>query len=67
MREVAGRYGGNVEVLIYQAGRDMGYVAKYGPIMRGTLIINGGPRIERLNRSIIERAIADAVNGQSAC
>lgn len=56
-----------MEVLIYQAGRDMGYVAKYGPIMRGTLIINGGPRIERLSRSIIERAIADAVNGQSAC
>ncbi len=67
MREVAGKYGGTVEVQIYQAGRDMAYVAKYGPIMRGTLIINGGPRIERLSRSIIERAIADAVAGEGAC
>ncbi len=52
---------------IYQAGRDMEYVAKYGPMMRGTLIIDEKTRFERLNRAVIERAIADAVDGDGAC
>ncbi len=62
MREIAQRYGDAVEVRIYQAGRDMEYVAKYGPVMRGTLFINGEVRIDRLSRAVIEQAIAAAVD-----
>lgn len=63
MREVAGAYGEQVEVRVYQAGRDMDYVAKYGPVMRGTLFIDERIRIERLSRAVIEEAITTAVKG----
>ncbi len=65
MREVASRYEGRVEVRIYQAGRDMAYLAKYGPVMRGTLIIDERIRLEHLTRPIIEDAIARAVEDAS--
>lgn len=65
MREVAEQYGQRVEMRFYQAGRDMDYVARYGLVMRGTLIIDGRVKIERLDRATIESAIADAVEAAS--
>lgn len=50
---------------MYQAGRDMDYVAKYGPVMRGTLFVDERIRIERLSRAVIEEAITAAVEGLS--
>jgi hypothetical protein len=61
VREVAARYGGRVDVRIYQAGRDVAYLPKYGPVMRGTLFIDERVRLEHLTRPIIEDAIARAV------
>ncbi len=63
MREIAQRYPGVFDVRLYQAGRDMEYVAKYGPVMRGTLIIDERIMIERLSRSVIEQALCDAAGG----
>lgn len=50
---------------IYQAGRDVDYLVKYGPVMRGTLFIGERIRIERLSRAVIEQAIATAVEDEA--
>jgi hypothetical protein len=61
VREVAAKFGEAIDCRIYRAGKDFAYVAKYGPLTRGTLIIDGGTRIEELSRAAIETAISDAV------
>lgn len=63
MREIAAEYPGVFDVRIYQAGRDMEYVAKYGPVMRGTLIIDERLKFERLSRAVISQALGDAAGG----
>lgn len=40
----------------------MEYIKKYGPIMKGTLIINEKKKISKLSKGIIENAIKEAVD-----
>lgn len=61
IQRAAAKFPDAVEVKIYFAGKDFDYVRKYGPVTRGTLIINGKKRYETLSNDIIEKAIADAV------
>lgn len=61
IRSAASKYGDSVEVKIYYAGKDFDYIKKYGPITKGTMIIGGRKRFDTLSKSIIEKAIADAV------
>lgn len=63
VRKAAEGYGDAVNVSIYYAGKDFGYLKKYGMISKGTLIVDGKKKYENLSREIIEKAIADAVNG----
>lgn len=46
---------------IYNAGKDLSYIKKYGPVMKGTLIINERKKIDRLSKTIIEKAIEEAI------
>ncbi|MHC1727051.1 MAG: thioredoxin-like (seleno)protein SaoT [Syntrophobacteraceae bacterium] len=62
IRSAAARYGEDIEVRIYYAGKDLDYVRKYGPVTKGTMIINGKKKFETLSKSIIEKAIAEAIN-----
>lgn len=39
----------------------MDYVKKYGVIFKGTLIINGKKKIQRISKDIIEKEIEEAV------
>lgn len=55
------KYGDKVETKIYYAGKDFDYLKKYGMITKGTLIINEKKKIDKLSRTIIEKAIADAL------
>ena len=65
VRSVAAPYGDAVSVKIYYAGKDFEYLRKYGPINKGTLIINGKKRFDVLSRDIITRAVEDAVRSGS--
>lgn len=66
VEEVAARYGDAVEVKLYTAGKDFGYLKKYGVISKGTLIIDGKTKYDTLNQAIVEAAIAQAVRKADA-
>jgi hypothetical protein len=57
----AAKFADAVDIKIYFAGKDFDYIRKYGPVTRGTLIINGKKRFDTLSREIIEKAISEAV------
>ncbi|HHW41638.1 MAG TPA: thioredoxin family protein [Syntrophomonadaceae bacterium] len=61
VKEVAGRFKDDVDVRIYHAGKDFDYLRQYGPVSKGTLIINGTKKFDNLSREIIEKAIEEAV------
>lgn len=64
VRSVCAPYGDAVEVKIYYAGKDFEYLKKYGPINKGTMIVNGRKRFDVLSKDVIEKAVADAVRGE---
>ena len=66
IRSAASKYGDDVEVRIYYAGKDFDYVRKYGPITKGTMVIDGKKRFDTLSRNIVESAIAEAVRSNGA-
>jgi hypothetical protein len=63
IKSIAARFGDAVDVAIYYAGKDFGYLKKYGMISKGTMIINGEKKYENLSKDIIEKAIGQAVAG----
>ncbi|PTN32249.1 thioredoxin-like (seleno)protein SaoT [Desulfonatronum sp. SC1] len=63
IQDIAARYGDDIDVFIYNAGKDFGYLKKYGMISKGTMIINGVKRYENLSKEIIEQAISQAMAG----
>jgi len=63
IKKAAARYGDEVVVKIYHAGKDFDYIKKYGAVSKGTMIINGRKKLDNLSRSIIEKAIEEAVRG----
>lgn len=63
IKNAAEKYGDDVEVNIYYAGKDFDYVKKYGMVTKGTMIINGKKKYDKLTKDIIEKAIEEAVRG----
>ncbi len=61
MQSSAARYSELVDLKMYQAGKDIDYIKKYGMIYVGTLIINGSVFIKNPNRSSIDQAIDAAI------
>ncbi|MGI5921135.1 MAG: thioredoxin-like (seleno)protein SaoT [Syntrophomonadaceae bacterium] len=62
LRDLAAKHPQEIDLKIYYTGKDFDYLPKYGPISRGTLIINEKERFDELSRKIIERAVKDALN-----
>ncbi len=62
IKNIAARFGDNVDVSIYYAGKDFGYLKKYGMITKGTMIINGEKKYENLSKENIEKAISQAMD-----
>lgn len=60
VEEVAAQYPDTFEVRIYRAGKDVGYLRKYGMITKGTLIVDGRTRIDVLSREAIAEVLARA-------
>ncbi len=50
-----------VTVKIYKAGKDFGYLKKYGAVMKSTLIINETKKYQTLSEEIIKKAIDEAI------
>ena len=61
IKRVAGEYGDMIKVKVYHAGKDYGYVKKYGMVSKGTMIINESKKFDNLDAQIIANAIAQAV------
>jgi Thioredoxin domain len=61
IKKAAAKFGDDVEVKFYQAGRDFDYLKKYGMISKGTMIIDGKKKFDTLSGEIIEKAIKDAI------
>ena len=51
-----------LECKIYYAGKDVSYIRKYGPIMKGTLIINEKKKLDKLSKTIIKNSIEEALH-----
>jgi len=46
---------------IYKAGKDFGYLKKYGAVMKSVLIINETKKYQTLTEEIIKKAIDEAI------
>ncbi|OPX85857.1 MAG: hypothetical protein A4E53_03336 [Pelotomaculum sp. PtaB.Bin104] len=66
IKEVAKKYGDDLDVQIYYAGKDVAFLRKYGMVTKGTLIVNGRKKYDALSRSVIEKAIDDAVRSSGS-
>jgi hypothetical protein len=53
-----------VDVKIYHAGKDFDYLRKYGPVSKGTLIIDGRKKYDNLSNDLIRQAIFEAVSAK---
>ncbi len=62
VRSAAGRFGDAVDVKIYHAGKDFDYLRKYGPVSKGTLIIDGRKKYDNLSNDLIRQVIFEAVS-----
>jgi len=63
IKNIAARFGDQVEVSLYYAGKDFGYLKKYGMISKGTMIVDGKKRYDNLTKEVIEKAITEAMAG----
>lgn len=63
LRELAEKNPDRIDLHLYTAGQDAEYVAKYGMVTRGTLVINEKERYEEgyFNKRIIRKAIKRAL------
>ena len=59
---VAKEFGDKVEVILYQQGKDVESLKKYGMVFQGTMIINEKKKVTRLSVKNIRKEIAQAVD-----
>ncbi|NDI78602.1 hypothetical protein DYH56_11170 [Psychrilyobacter piezotolerans] len=59
MKDYAKKKG--ITAKIYKAGKDFGYLKKYGAVMKSILIINETKKYQTLSEEIIKKAIDEAV------
>ncbi len=61
LRDLQKRFPDKIDLKIHYVGKDFDYLPKYGPICRGTMIIDGKDRYEDLSRRTIEKVISEAI------
>ncbi len=62
MESLKKQYEGRLEVVIYKAGKDFGYIKKYGAVTKSMLVINESKAIKNINKDTITKAFEEAVN-----
>ncbi len=58
---MAKEFGDKVEVILYQQGKDVESLKKYGMVFQGTMIINETKKVTRLSLKNIKEEISKAV------
>ncbi|WP_163340323.1 thioredoxin-like (seleno)protein SaoT [Desulfopila sp. IMCC35008] len=53
---------GKVSLKVYYAGKDFDYIRKYGPVNKGTMIIDGKKKYDSLTTPVIHNAIDEAMS-----
>ena len=53
---------GRLEVVIYNAGKDFGYIKKYGATTKSMLVINESKAVRNINKETIVAAFEEAIN-----
>ena len=66
LKELQEVYKDKIEVKLYYAGKDFDYLAKYGMVDRGTLIINEKNRYDVLSKKLIEQEIKKAIEEKNS-
>ncbi|PLV63118.1 thioredoxin-like (seleno)protein SaoT [Brachyspira pilosicoli] len=66
LKELQETYKDKIEVKLYYAAKDFDYLAKYGMVDRGTLIINEKNRYDVLSKKLIEQEIKKAIETQNS-
>jgi hypothetical protein len=61
LRDLKRKYPDKFDLKIYYVGKDFDYIPKYGPVSRGTMIIDGKRKYEDLTRRTIESAVSEAI------
>lgn len=61
IKNLGDQYKNNLEVKIYQAGKDFSYIRKYGVVTKGTMIVDQKKKYDRLSKKVIEDIIQDLV------
>lgn len=52
MESLKKEYEGRLEVVIYKAGKDFGYIKKYGATTKSMLVINESKAVRNINKEI---------------
>lgn len=61
LEEMVKKYPENITSKVYYAGKDFDYIKKYGPVMKGTIIIDEKKRLDNLSKKTIQEAIEGAL------
>lgn len=56
------QYSDKLEVVIYKAGKDFGYIKKYGSTSKSMLVINESKAIKSINKETIVKAFEEAIS-----
>ena len=64
MESLKKEYEGRLEVVIYKAGKDFGYIKKYGATTKSMLVINESKAVRNsnINKETIVAAFEEAIN-----
>lgn len=54
-------YEGKVHVKIYRAGKDFGYIPKYGAVTKSMLVINEKKAVTKLTKPAVRDAFKEAL------
>lgn len=63
MESLAKQHEEKLELVIYRAGKDFGYIKKYGMVTKSMIVIGEKKKIQNLSEKNITEAIEEAVKG----
>ena len=62
VESLAKEYEGQLEVVIYRAGKDFGYLKKYGRTTKSLLVINESKAVRNISKDTISAAFEEALH-----
>lgn len=59
------KYKDKIDIKIYKAGKDFGYIKKYGMFNKSVLIVNEAKVIDDINKTSIEQVFKEVADGSN--